>query len=55
MSELANTLHQTRTRHDLHGIKQSAQPLAQNNCYGSDYDELGSILKKIEVTQGTDK
>ena len=24
--------------------------LAFNNCYGKDYDRLGSIMKKIEVS-----
>lgn len=36
-------------------VRSRQHHLAQNNCYGNDYDELGSILKKIEVTKGTDK
>ena len=36
-------------------VRSRQHHLAQNNCYGDDYDELGSILKKIEVSKGTYK
>ena len=55
MSELATHF----TNHELDMIymvvRSRQHQLAQNNCYGADYDELGSILKKIEVTKGSGK
>jgi len=52
MTELATHF----TNHELDMIymvvRSRQHHLAQNNCYGPDYDELGSILKKIEVTKG---
>tara|TARA_R100000027_G_C2164466_1_gene68767 strand:- start:259 stop:426 length:168 start_codon:yes stop_codon:yes gene_type:complete len=55
MSELATHF----TNHELDMIytvvRSRQHHLAQNNCYGDDYDELGSILKKIEVSKGTEK
>jgi hypothetical protein len=43
------------TKHELAAIYGTVltkrTSLANNNCFGDDYDELGSILKKIEVSQ----
>ena len=33
-------------------VRNRQADLAQNNCYGADYDRLGTILKKIEVIKG---
>jgi hypothetical protein len=43
------------TKHELTAIYETVLTkrtnLANNNCFGDAYDELGSILKKIEVSQ----